>query len=239
MSLLTILPRRLGSAAFAPTDIAGLQLWLKADSLSLSDTDPVGTWADSSGQGNDATQATAAKKPIYKANIQNGKPVVRFDGVDDVMAGALTISGTSISIFAVAARNTSADYIRIFSNENNAYFGAEGGNFASFYGNGAAWGVTTNHGVDAALAATTFYVLTSINDGANDNPFVNGADVGARANTMAAFADGYDIGAQVGGVGQFWDRDIAELIVYNAALNATQRGQVHTYLGTKYNITIS
>ncbi len=69
--------RRAGEIpSFLPTDVAGLKLWVKADSLALNDGDPVGTWADQSGNGNDLVQATAAKKPTYKANILNGLPVV-------------------------------------------------------------------------------------------------------------------------------------------------------------------
>jgi hypothetical protein len=67
----------------APTDIANCELWLKADGIGgLSDGDPVGTWADSSGNGRDATQGTAGAKPTYKTGIQNGLPIVRFDGGD-------------------------------------------------------------------------------------------------------------------------------------------------------------
>jgi len=62
-----------------------------ADTITgLEDGDPVGTWPDQSGNGNDLTQATAAKKPLYKVNIQNGKPAVLFDGSDDNMSGSGT-----------------------------------------------------------------------------------------------------------------------------------------------------
>ena len=36
----------------------GLKLWLKADSLALTNNAPVATWTDSSGNANDAVQAT-------------------------------------------------------------------------------------------------------------------------------------------------------------------------------------
>src|SRR5262245_37132262 len=76
------------SKAFTPADVSGLVVWLRADALGLNDGDPVGTWTDGSGNGRDLTQATAAKKPTYKTNIVNGKPVVRFDGVDDRLKAA-------------------------------------------------------------------------------------------------------------------------------------------------------
>ena len=48
----------------------------------LSDNDAVGTWTNRTGSDN-ATQATAANKPIYKTNQLNGNPVVQFDGSND------------------------------------------------------------------------------------------------------------------------------------------------------------
>ena len=41
------------------------------------------TWYDQTGNGNHATQATAASQPLFVASAQNGRPGGRFDGVDD------------------------------------------------------------------------------------------------------------------------------------------------------------
>jgi len=72
-----------GGKAFVPTDINGCVLWLRADGIiGLSDGDPVGTWADESGSGNDISQATESAK--------NGKPAVLFDGIDDWLQGFFT-----------------------------------------------------------------------------------------------------------------------------------------------------
>ena len=48
----------------------------------LSNNDAVSTWSSRTGT-NDATQATAASKPIYKTNQLNGNPVLEFDGSND------------------------------------------------------------------------------------------------------------------------------------------------------------
>lgn len=69
---------------FSPTDIEGLVLWLDASTLvGLDDGDPVTTWTDGSGEGNDAT---GVNDPTYRTNQLNGLPVVRFTGdVDDTL----------------------------------------------------------------------------------------------------------------------------------------------------------
>jgi hypothetical protein len=92
-----------GAVGFSPSDIAGLQLWLKADAITgLNDGDAVTTWEDSHTSNNDFTQATAAKKPTYQTAEINGKPVVRFDGVDDILENASAfLSSTQGAVFAV------------------------------------------------------------------------------------------------------------------------------------------
>src|SRR4051794_15003785 len=62
-------------------DVGQLQpvCWFAADRITgLADAAAVATWPDASGNGNDATQATSAKRPVYKTGILNGLPVVRF-----------------------------------------------------------------------------------------------------------------------------------------------------------------
>lgn len=230
------------TAAFTPRDIPDLKLWLAADRLNLAEGDAVGTWADLSGKGYDATQATAARKPVYKAAIVNSRPVVRFDGFDDYLANSAFALGTTISVLAVAAHGGTPGTRHIITNELNFFFGVgpeADFQFASFYGNGAVWGSPAGHGADAALTANTFYVLTSVLDATNDNPFVNGVDVGARANAMSAFSNGYEIGRAQGLEVQFWNKDIAEIVIYDRALPTAQRQRVERYLGAKYGISVS
>src|SRR5687767_9272020 len=70
---------------FNPASIAGLRVWLKADDLARADNSPVSLWRDVSDSGNSVAQATGMKMPTCKAIQLGGKPVVRFDGVDDTL----------------------------------------------------------------------------------------------------------------------------------------------------------
>jgi hypothetical protein len=80
-----------------PDTLSGLVNWWKADSLVLNDGDPVSTWNDSKGT-NNLTGVTTAR-PLYKANIFGTKPVVRFDGTDDLMTFASTLTFNRASKF--------------------------------------------------------------------------------------------------------------------------------------------
>ena len=44
----------------------------------LSDGDPVSTWSDRSGSGNNATQSTSADRPVFQTTEQGGCPAVEF-----------------------------------------------------------------------------------------------------------------------------------------------------------------
>jgi len=92
---------------FSPSDISSLHLWYKSDSISgLSHNDTVSTWADSSSNGFDATQATTSLKPTYKSSSDtlNGYPSVYFDGVDDYLdidMSTNTTSNRATTVFAI------------------------------------------------------------------------------------------------------------------------------------------
>jgi len=85
---------------FDPRQIPGLKLWLDASQIAgLNDGDAVGTWSDLSGNGNDATQATASNKPTFQTNELNGLPSIQFDGVDDFLSNSPSL--LSVSKFLV------------------------------------------------------------------------------------------------------------------------------------------
>src|SRR5664280_964681 len=60
---------------------AGLQLWLNADvGVTNNASGQVTTWADQSGLGNNATQATLTSAPTIALNSLNGHATVRVSG---------------------------------------------------------------------------------------------------------------------------------------------------------------
>ena len=79
---------------WSPAALTGLQLWLDASDASTifedtadlaEDNDSVRIWADKSGNALDASQATVASRPVYRAGEQNGRGVIEFDGADDFL----------------------------------------------------------------------------------------------------------------------------------------------------------
>lgn len=69
------------SNEFLPSSISNLEMWLDATQIQgLNDGDSVSKWFDRVSGFESVSQSTSAARPVYKTNIQNGKPVVRFDG---------------------------------------------------------------------------------------------------------------------------------------------------------------
>ena len=72
------------SSPFCPSDISGLTCWLDATrGVTANSSNQVGTWADSSTNGRNFTQATTANKPI----------ISRGDNLENMIAPSEDISG--------------------------------------------------------------------------------------------------------------------------------------------------
>jgi hypothetical protein len=218
------------AAAFAPSDIAGLQLWCKADALVLNNDDPVTTWTDSSGAGHDLSQSSAGAKPTYKTNIVNGKPVIRFDGSSDVMAVTYT-QLQPVTAFVIAACDT-------FAGDNRTLFDGQTINTMIFRIDSAT-GVTTLYAgavlQHTAIVEDTWTILTAVVNGASSKIFVSGgtpASGDAGAQTFTGLTVGRD-----GTSTAFWAGDIAEIILYDTSLSNANLNNVGTYLATKYALT--
>lgn len=229
---------------FSPSDIAGLNLWLKADSLVLNDNDPITTWADQSGNGNDATQVGAVGiKPIYKTNIINGKPIVRFDGIDDYLDLPNFAAGfTSGEIFIVVRLD--ADPPAVGSATGLWLFGTTAVNEATHFPftDGIVydrWGSTARKttGNPALSLATNFRLYNVVSQANEWTSRIDGAQHFTTAVNTTAFNATLFLGRSFDTVNSFYvDGDIAEVIMYNAILSAQDRQSIQTYVTTKYGL---
>jgi hypothetical protein len=226
------------AATFAPTDISGLKLWLKADSLALSDGDPVTTWPDSSGQGNNAAQATGSKKPTYKASIQNGRPAVRFDGVDDALKVSSITLPTFFTIF-VAGRFTNAAPMFVEqsadANANDGfYFYGNNGNIAVIRRTSAhsANGAANWMGSTAAIVGLTYDGTHAVRrNGADVTITGTAGTTRPNSNVTADLFLGSRNEASIFSSGDFF-----EILIYGSPLSSADRLRVETYLNGRWAI---
>jgi hypothetical protein len=235
---------------FTPSILPDLKLWLAADRISgLVDGDPVTTWADLSGQGNNATQGTGAAKPTYKTNIVNGRPALLFDGVDDFLDVPAPIEAllqtSTKSVFAVVKWVTLVNNTRIFTLANGAAqtrfsLGIISGfNYYLIYTTGSATQSNSIMTGGAAPSTSVAQIFDVTQNGTALAGYVNGTlgnsvnDAGTTAPNTAG-----TVGSNQGG--SLWANVyICEIVAYDTALSASDRARVRRYLGAKYSVAVS
>lgn len=210
---------------FSPRDSAGLVLWLKADTLTaLSDNDPISTWFDASGNGNNATQS-GSNRPLYKTGQINSLPVVRFDGSNDFFNLTSTINPASAySVFIVYKKRTTGVLFPTIANDANnvpnAWFEYNDGNGYFF----------TNINHQRGTADFTSYKTISQ---VGEFLWVNGSSLSLSNESFSgASSNQFNV---VGRKNAFYaDGDIVEIIYYDHTVTTTLRTAIETYLQNKY-----
>lgn len=175
-----------------------------------------------------------------------GLPAIRFDGSDNFMTfDASMIVGVSYTIFVVEQRRGNSSTINHFL----------GGTTASTYNNlhlGYHNSTTLRFGhysydVDYTVAAYTIPIPRMhsfrFSITAGKSYWLNGGTSTDAANASQTTAlssyGGSALGRAIFGSAYYFNGDIAELIIFTRDLKTEERQAVETYLGKKYNITIT
>lgn len=196
---------------FVPTDIAGCVLWLRASSLSLSNGDPISTWEDESGNGNDMT-SSGSDRPTFLTG-----PTVNFNGSQwfdhSLNSGVVSLFvrlKPSITSGGTAYRSifTNSE-ISLYTNVNTDY-----------------WGTYLPGYSGTILASGVSYVLAMIGiddgvfytDGESDGTYDNGT---GQLNRIGGWV----------GIGQGYNGTLDEVVAYDSAISGGDLADVFTYLG--------
>ncbi len=221
------------SQNFSPTDLPNLTLWLRADTGLTQATGGVSTWADQSGNNYDAIQITSGNRPDTVSPVELcGKQALHFNGSTDLFLGPLipAIGNSSVSLFVVAKPSIITGNRSIFS---------IGGTNGMFLWHTAATLQFRNNGqtVSAGTSSAQYYLFSARkNIGVNDSIFRNGLYAGAQGASYAtAFTDttNYSIG-RLASLNNYFNGDIAEIVLYKSALSPAERKNVENYLADKY-----
>lgn len=232
------------SATFSPLAISGLAAWWDADQITgLTDNQAVAQWNDMSGNARHLVQATGTKQPSYQTNEVNGQPIVRFDGTDDVMEVAANIGNTNpsdLSIFVVVKQASATSRTMIASRDGSSGWlfrlTATGSLFANV-------GATPN--VTDTFTTTVYNVVELVRDDLNVKLGHNGTMTGNTAlNLYAVASNRIVVGAEAQSAGaapgnNFFNGDVAEIVVVAAAISDGDRDSLETYFSTKYGITVA
>lgn len=222
-----------------PTDLPvknGLNLWLDAaddTTFSYSSGTVVSQWRDKSGLNNHTSQATVLNQPS-RSTAQNSRKIVTFDGTNDSLStsNSLDLSVTH-TIFAIASQTTGtedAGLVSINNSLNNGLTLHNGSTYYGYYGNGS------KHAT-SAITTSTSYIFTKVFKGTSSTTrqvYLNGTS----ATTTGVIANSDASGViRLGQQSTYLNGTIAEVIIFNRELTATELKQVHTYLGQKWGIS--
>ncbi len=219
---------------------SNLKLHLRSDAGVISSSSAVSEWDDCSGNGNNATQSTDANQPTFVSNSMNGNPVIRFDGNSSKLtlpvSSNLGIQSNPYEMFMVAKSSSSNTQFLIAGGANEQFeYHLNGGT------QGARFIPITSTYLDEGSSGTytdgNAHVFSERASSGGGAIRVDGNDgVTSSANILSSNSGALQLGVRSDGTNYF-NGDIAEVILYNTVLSSSDRNTVEQYLASRYNIT--
>lgn len=218
-------------AAIPPEDItvgSPIEAWWKADAIvGLTDGQTVQTWEDSGANDHDLVQASAGSRPIYKTDIQNGLPVVRFDGTK-FMADTFA-NGTGYGVFLVCATDGGS-----YDSAHDCFFDGSTNNTMRLIR--ASTSSMDAGGVPLGANPTEWTVYCLEQNGVGDaSSVMRAGDVAVQGQpTWVSPGAGITLGARGDGTNGA-AIDVGEIIITNRPLRPRERLGLVNYLRAKWN----
>ena len=202
----------------------------------------VSVWYDQSGNANNATQTTASSQPKIVSSgsviLENGKPTIDFDGVDDYFDLTNNFSSVEIiSQFVVltpSADNVEETFTSIQDNTTSNGVSLGQGNL----NNQAKFGLRNYQGADIADAGIAMsvqrYLLTGFTTVSTTEIFANSIQGLISGKAKLSVAGDSQIGADGSGNNSF-SGNLQSVIIYNSDQSSNRTG-IETALNDYYNI---
>ena len=214
---------------FNPSDYGTVSLHLKADTLGLANGAAVSNW---SGLTVPTGVTNGANAPTFVTSDAgfNSKAVVQFAAASRQVLAGTNVNYAAQTIFAVASLDASAvslagmigrgdDKLNIRRNAATAFYRSPGqaadvNDFCAVVAGGT---LSVNNVASGSYTASAAHLV--ISTAASPQVYTN-FWLGNPSPTLV----------------RFWQGKIAEVLIYDGALTATQRNAVGYYLQTKYNL---
>ena len=224
---------------WAPTEIAGLHVWLDADQLGLADGAAVSPWPNLGAGADPGIVGTPA--PKLKTGTLNGKSVVRFTANEGRVRSAADWGGPIYDWTVIyVCRWWGTNVGRAFSIQyppSNLLIGMHTSQPDTMYDNGT-WLVlgTGWNGWTPGSAPWRLYGGDS-KTSVGSRFFINGVQVNGLVSGVGGFSNGWALsGYDASGSSETMDLDVAELLIYDRRLTDPERVQVEDYLRAKWGL---
>ena len=245
-----------GGKVFAPSQLAGLKGWIRADqktyqdvqraSPAILDQAPVASWLGTGGATHAFVQGRATRRPLKVLGALNGLAAIRGDGADDFLEGPFLstfITPTTFTMFMVAKCGTGgtgavAGWPTLFGTDDQTLM----------VGVGASNQIGVSHqtasAVDEVKASYTlgdYAVIKVRHDAGTLGLSINGGSeaTASSGNTVQSTLATtlHTQTSLLGGNGQgivSAAGDICEWLCWNVALSSQDAGKVVTYLTKRW-----
>jgi len=214
-----------------------LALWYKADSLSGKDGSAIPAWSDSSGNGNNLAQAIDTRRPTLQTDELNSLPVVRFDGLNDLVSNGdiddLDV-GTGDAWHAAVFKSTNNGALQDIYCAEATKFGlrvAATGALILAVGSGT---MQQNNG---NWSRTEFVMVVGRRNSSACSGTLNGSamDVSNSNTASLSMTDDWTVGARGVGAGLMIG-DVAEILGGPGTLDTATSQIVEGYLAHKWGL---
>lgn len=222
--------------------------WVRPEELAdVSDGTDITAWSDNSGNANDLAQANTSFTPRYYGSVLNGFPVARFEQSDNrivvnnfsdfptsaitsIYVNSTTDSGDGVVSYASSSHDN--DFLMFSSNSLQVFVdNSSNGSGVVFNDNAFHIAQANWQSSDGALAVWK--------DGREDHTATHQAGGSITAGGTLAIAGEQDAIDGSYAAAQAHAGDMAEVIIYNVALNTTNTIIVHNYLAAKYGLSLA
>ncbi len=195
----------------------------------------VATWQDKSGNGNNAVQSNAAKRPTYLTNAINGQAAVDFDTNNDILqfgAAGLNV-GTDYTVFAVfdAPLPATGTWRTLFRGTTDHHIIVRNDGKLGVYDNGG--GAFRDSGFDTDTLGAGGHLMSALMSGGQTVFDIDSQAVGTsdrQGDPNLTYFGNYQGGNQRFG-------EVGELLIFNRDLNAEEQHDIENYLADKWGIT--
>jgi fibronectin type 3 domain-containing protein len=231
----------------------GLYLSLDAETAALQygNGATVNAWLDTSGHGRNAVSSGTARPTLVTGAI-SGKPALRFDGADDhfTLPSGFQDFTAGMSLYVVKRPTVLTNAFKIFALGNgaglaNIALGRAGQTpgyqfFTTDSGGAFGW---FNSAGNLVAGETALVSVLQDAGAANSSSYAQLAKNGTTLIGQSVFVPPVTarslnyIGKTYWNEGMF-QGDIAEVILYNRKLNATEQAAVHAYISAKYSLVV-
>lgn len=229
--------------SFSPLDVPNLVLWLDASDqtkINFGINPSVSQWDDKSGKNNHAVQPTMINQPTFVTNVQNSKPIIRFDGIQNTMFVQNLTLPTKMSIFIACKLQDSLNKPFLIEHDTATSLNE----FFFYFGNAQLYREKRNGLVHDSTnifpwSSSNFSQFSHIyNDGFNlrqnklDVPL--GISAGVPVPNTNHTSNLYIASRTQTSI--FGAVDLGEILIYTRSITSSERDSIENYLSAKWGI---